>query len=145
MLAPNAPLRAAVTAMAPECVAHPGTKSPSEADEPPESTPKVRCRARHLWAVPLARIFEAFPLTCPHCASEIRIIAFVTDPAAIAAILAHIGEATRPPRVAPTRDPPARETDAGASMDPQAGPAGIDPLAQPEPESEYIFDQRITW
>jgi len=31
--------------------------------------------------------------------------------------------------------------DAGEVMDPKGG--GIDPLAQPEPDS--VFDQRITW
>jgi len=35
-------------------------------------------KARYLSAVLLARIYEAFPLTCPNCASEMRIIAFVT-------------------------------------------------------------------
>lgn len=62
---------------------------------------------------------------------------------AIAAILAHVGELTCPPPVAPARDPPAWETDAGEVMDSQGDRAGIDPLAQPEPE--YIFDQRIMW
>jgi hypothetical protein len=102
-------------------------------------------KARYLWAVLLARIDEAFPLACPHCAGEMRIIAFVTDPAAIQTILAHIGEATRPPPLAPARDPPARasDLDAGKLVSPQGEPAGIDPLAQPEPE--FIFDQRITW
>jgi len=37
-----------------------------------------------------ARIDEAFALTCPHCAGEMRIIALVTDPASIQAILAHM-------------------------------------------------------
>ena len=76
------------------------------------------------------------------------IVAFVTDPASIHPILAHIGEPTRPPPVAPARDPPAWASDGNtsATMDPQGDqgePAGIDPLAQPEPDS--IFDQRITW
>jgi len=57
------------------------------------------------------------------------------------AILAYIGEPTRPPPVAPARDPPARHLDAGESVDPQCDFDGIDPQAQPEPE--YIFDQRI--
>ncbi|WP_290650094.1 hypothetical protein [Aquisalimonas sp.] len=66
-----------------------------------------RRKARYLWAVLLARIDEAFSLTCPHCAGERRIVAFVTDPASIHPILAHIGEPTRPPPVAPARqDPP---------------------------------------
>ncbi len=60
-------------------------------------------------------------------------------------IVAYIDEPTRPPPLAPARDPPAwgSNIDGGEVMDPQAQPAGIVPLAQPEPE--YIFDQRIPW
>ena len=35
-----------------------------------------------------------------------RIIAFLTDPAAVRAILAHLGEPTAPPPIAPARGPP---------------------------------------
>lgn len=35
-------------------------------------------RARYLWAMLLARIYEAFPLTCPRGGAETRIIAFIT-------------------------------------------------------------------
>ena len=102
-------------------------------------------KARYLWTLLLARIYEAFPLTCPHCAGEMRIIAFVTDPASIKAILAHMGKPTRPPPMAPARDPPAwvSDIDTGEVIDPAGESAGTDRLAQPEPE--YIFDQRITW
>lgn len=74
-----------------------------------------------------------------------RIVAFVTDPVAIRKILAYIGEPTRAPTPAPTRDPPvwASDIDGGEVMDPEADAADIDTLAQPEPES--IFDQRIAW
>lgn len=48
-------------------------------------------KARYLWAILLARIDEAFPLTDRNCAGEMRIIAFVTDPISIQAILAQLG------------------------------------------------------
>jgi hypothetical protein len=35
-----------------------------------------------------------------------RIIAFLTGPVAVRAILARLGEATAPPRIAPARGPP---------------------------------------
>jgi hypothetical protein len=35
-----------------------------------------------------------------------HIIAFLTDPAAVRAILVHLGEPTAPPRIAPARGPP---------------------------------------
>ncbi len=73
---------------------------------------------------------------------QVRIIAFVTDPASMHAILAHIGAPTRPPPLAPARDSPvwAGDIDAGDVIDPEGEPIGCDPLAQPE--SESIFDQR---
>lgn len=78
------------------------------------------------------------------CSGEMRTIAFVTDPAPIHAILAPIGEPTHPPALPPAREPPAwtGDLDAGDVIDPYDQSAGIDPLAEPEPES--IFDQRIS-
>jgi len=64
------------------------------------------------------------------------IIAFITDPAAVRDLLAHCGEPTAPPRIAPTRGPPLWDL-------PYAKPGGFDPHAQPAPE--YAFDQRIAW
>jgi hypothetical protein len=65
-----------------------------------------------------------------------RIIAFLTDPAAVRAILVHLGEPTAPPRIAPARGPPLWDL-------PDAGTGGLDPNTQPAPE--YAFDQRIAW
>jgi len=65
-----------------------------------------------------------------------RIIAFLTDPAAVRAILAHLGEPTAPPRIAPARGPPLWDL-------PEAGADHCHPHAQPAPE--YEFDQRLAW
>jgi hypothetical protein len=51
-------------------------------------------------------------------------------------ILAHLGEATSPPRLMPARGPPLWEM-------PDAGQAEFDPQAQPAPD--YEFDQRNAW
>ena len=61
----------------------------------------------------LARIFELRPLTCPRCYGEMRLIAFLTEPAPICAVLAHLSEPTTPPRHAPRARAPS-ELDAGA-------------------------------
>ena len=100
------------------------------------SHPLPRSPARYLWATLIARLFEIFPLTCRYCGAEMKIIAFVTETPSVRAILAHIGEPTRPPALASARAPP-RE-DAPVELEPD-----YDPLAQPEPEME--FDQRIQW
>jgi hypothetical protein len=98
VLAPNSPCRAQVTAWAEERVASP---SPSAQPVAVSATPVPRSPARYLWAMLLARLYEAFPLVCPVCQTEMRLLAFVTDNASITPILAHLGEPTRPPPVSP--------------------------------------------
>jgi len=97
--------------------------------------------ARYLWAMLLARIYEALPLSCTICHSQMRIIAFINDAGTVKKILDHIGESTQPPRIAPARGPPLWEAAAAAEQaenDPQ-----WDSSAQSAPEIE--FDQRIAW
>ena len=147
VLAPNAPLRPAVTAMAPQAVAK-VSGSPvkpaveAAADDPP---PDVwRSPARYLWAVLLARIYETFPLMCAHCGAEMRIIAYITETAAVRDILEHIGEPTDAPRIASARGPPEWYEEAGVvqNWDDESA-SHDDSLAQAEPE--YEFDQRVSW
>jgi hypothetical protein len=57
------------------------------------------------------RIYEVLPLVCPHCGTEMRLIAAITDKPSIERILSHIGEPRRPPRVTPARGPPEWEWD----------------------------------
>jgi hypothetical protein len=142
VLAPNAPLRAAVTALAPEAVVTQPSSAVKSSGEEPFDTPH-RSPARYLWAMLLARIFEAFPLTCPQCGTEMRIVAFITEAAPVQRILCHIGEPSTPPRILPARGPPWSEgADSGAVFLDEERFAG-DPFAQPEPDFE--FDQRIRW
>jgi len=62
VLAPNAPLRAAVTALARAPAA---TQSHPASTEPLGSDRRWRSPARYLWAMLIARIYETFPLSCP--------------------------------------------------------------------------------
>ncbi len=115
VLAPNATLRAAVTALAREASngAQRQTRQEKEGAEDAVEAP-WRSPARYLWAMLLARIYEAAPLACPRCGADMRIIAFVTDGVSVRRILTHIGEPTDPPRIAPARGPPAQEAEAEA-------------------------------
>jgi hypothetical protein len=54
----------------------------------------------------------------------------------VRAIVAHLGEPSAPPRIAPARGPPLSDM-------PDARAGGFDPHAQPA--SAYEFHQRITW
>jgi hypothetical protein len=73
-----------------------------------------------------ARIYDCLPLVFPRCGWAMRLVAFVTEAASVRRILAHLGEPTRPPPVAPARV--ARQEDFG--------------WEQPSPEE---FDQRTPW
>jgi hypothetical protein len=54
----------------------------------------------------MARVGEEFPLECPNCGGDIRLIASITDPGPIRKILTHHGEPLEPPPVSPARCPP---------------------------------------
>ena len=54
----------------------------------------------------IARIYEVFPLVCPQCGGDLKIVAFLTEADSIQRILLHIGEPATPPRIAPARGPP---------------------------------------
>jgi len=103
---------------------------------PPADEPAHRRAARYAWALLLAHIYEVFPLRCPLCGADMRIIAFITAAAVVRDILIHLGEPITPPTIAPARGPPLWEM-------PRARHRAIDPQAQPAPD--YEFDQRIAW
>jgi hypothetical protein len=54
----------------------------------------------------MARMGEEFPLQCPGCGGDIRLIAFITESCPIRTILTHLGEPLEPPPVSPARGPP---------------------------------------
>jgi hypothetical protein len=91
----------------------------------------------------IARICEVFPLLCPLCGGQMRLIAFTTEGTQIRRILDHIGVDSEPPHIAPARGPPLwddcsdAQTDEGVHIE----PADWDLAAQSAPD--YEVDQRI--
>ena len=84
--------------------------SPEPPDEPESPQPKDKPRrASYLWAMLIARIYEALPLLCPRCGSPMKIIAFITEPASLSRILRHLGVPTKPPKLHPARAPPQQD------------------------------------
>ncbi len=75
------------------------------------------------------------------CHTGMRTIAFVNDASTVKKILDHIGESTRPPRIAPARGPPLRG--AAAAAEQAENDREWDWSAQSTPEIE--FDRRIAW
>ena len=68
--------------------------------------PRSHDTSRIAWAKLMARVGEEFPLACPNCGGDIRLIAFITEPGPIRKILTHLGEPLEPPPVSPARGPP---------------------------------------
>jgi hypothetical protein len=77
---------------------------------------KPRRASHYLWAMLLARIYEAFPLNCPICQAQMQIIAFINETGDVRKILEHIGESSQPPRIAPARGPPLWELAAASAQ-----------------------------
>jgi hypothetical protein len=156
VLAPHSPLRQSVTACAGQAItakisagraaARSGPAAPADpvmvtTDEPtdaPASTP-ARRQAAFLWVRLLARIYDVLPLVCPRCGGETRLIAFMTQPAAIGSILTHLGEPITPPPLAPrARAPPEFEDTERALMLDQSP---VWDLTVPAPERPFEFNQ----
>ena len=165
MLAPNSPWRALVTAQAGRKLAA-GRKPPRpKAADADSGAPQSGYPARCLWAQLLARIYGTFALKWSGCGGRVRLIGFITEPATVRQILAHVGEPTSAPAIAPARSPPVEviaqqliapeaveaipelEFDQTANLTAEAGdnqwtsPVGAD--AEPIPELE--FDQTLGW
>ncbi|HSG06809.1 MAG TPA: hypothetical protein VLA36_00525 [Longimicrobiales bacterium] len=83
----------------------------------------------------LARIYEVLPLLCPACGGQMSILALLTDPPVVSAILLHLHLPHRPPPLSPARGPPQGDflLDQTAAFD----------LADAEPEPEFSFDQSL--
>jgi hypothetical protein len=99
--AAHATLRAAVTALVPD-----GLDPPPHGHRPagaPSTPPRP---SRLPWAELFRRVFREDLLVCPRCTGRMRVLAAITDPDAIHAILTHLGLPTKPAPVAPARAPP---------------------------------------
>ncbi len=118
MLAPNLPWRELVTAQAGRTLAA-GRKPPRpQAADSHSGAPRSGHPARYLWAQLLVRIYGVFALKCSGCGGRVRLIGFITEPATVRQILAHVGEPTTAPALAPARSPPV-EADAQQLIAPE--------------------------
>ena len=95
VLAPNAALRKAVVPV-PVATATAAAHAGDCAHTPPGSA-----KGRMRWAQLLKRVFDIDIAQCPHCGGQLKLIAAIEEPAAIARILTHLGLAAQPPPRAP--------------------------------------------
>ncbi len=92
----------------------------------------------------IARIYEVFPLICPMCGSQMRIIAFITFSADIHKILEHIGVDSQAPRITPARGPPLWEGEGAQEMGEGVEALPDWDMANQSPP-DYPDDQRTSW
>jgi hypothetical protein len=153
VLAPNARLRERVIRLGRDDAAAPGgtdsrsdgeprdaaTAEDTDAADLPDSPHRAAARSR--WARLLARIYEVFPLACPDCGGDMRILAFITAAEPVDAILTHLGLPTTAPPRSPARGPPQHDLafDADPGFDLDQTPAYD--LSEPEPVPDFDFNQ----
>ena len=77
---------------------------------------RQRCRS---WARLLKKIYEVDPLTCPHCGSEMQIIAWIEQSEVIRKILRHLDLWERPQRSPPPKLFPHKLATFMASLSPR--------------------------
>ena len=115
VFAPNHPLRPAVTALAVGNVGkqrdattggHADGRHATEGCCNTHEKPRSHDTSRIAWAKLMALVGEEFPLLCPGCGGDIRLIAFITEPGPIRKILTHLREPLEPPPISPARGPP---------------------------------------
>ena len=109
VFAAHARLRADVTALVPDAP-HRSAATPHPHHEPgadrAPSRPPSRPPSRLPWAELLRRVFREDLRVCPRCTGTMQVLATITDPAVVVAILTHLGAPTAPPAVAAARAPP---------------------------------------
>ncbi len=64
----------------------------------------------------IAHTYVIFPLRCPICGGQMRLIAFITEGTQIRKILDHIGVDPDPPQISSARGPPLRDYRGDAQM-----------------------------
>jgi hypothetical protein len=114
VFAPAASYRAAVVPEPPESDGEAARAScphaGSAAQDSDEHEPsRLETRRRYSWAELMKRVFRVDVLTCDSCGGRRKLLAFLTDPKAVVAILTHLGLPHHPPAVAAARSPPQAE------------------------------------
>ena len=90
-------------------IAHgrPAVAVPPAIATPPGPAPIKHPRHHnYAWAVVMRRAFEIDVLACPRCAGRLKLVACITQPAAIRAILGHLSFPVDAPGPRPARAPP---------------------------------------
>jgi hypothetical protein len=74
----------------------PGDFGPNENADVSDDSPDARAY-RKAWARLLSKVYEIYPMVCPGCGSEMKVIAVIQEPTEIERILKHLEKQGRPP------------------------------------------------
>ena len=122
----------------PRILTRPEAPAPPPVPSQP-ATPPPTPRARRLsWAALLRRTLDVDALACPACGTAMLVLAYLSDPAVVGRILAHLGLAeTAGPHDAGARlaDSPMTERNEDGPAGPQAHVALAHRSRQPEPRT----------
>jgi hypothetical protein len=81
-----------------------------EASAPPEAAAKAEAKKERMprldWAGLLRRTFVLDVFACAGCGGRRRVLAYVTAPSGVRAIVEHLGLPSRPAKRAPAQGPP---------------------------------------
>ena len=80
----------------------PTARAPAHAGDC-DHTPVGRAQGRMRWAHLLTRVFDIDIEHCPYCGGQLKLIAAIEEPTAIARILTRLWLAAKPPPRAPAR------------------------------------------
>jgi hypothetical protein len=78
-----------------------GQPAEAEGSAAVDPTPSEVSSLRRCWAELLRRVYEVDPLLCPKCGSQMKVIAFITEPQVIRRILDHLKKKGRSKRAPP--------------------------------------------
>ena len=84
---------------------HDAPQTPRPSSEPqqqPDSASSRTPASRASWARLLRKVFELDPLLCPRCGTQMKVIAFITEPRVIDRIVSHLHASTSPARPPPS-------------------------------------------
>ena len=135
LFAPNAKHRNKLAALLPDAP-HAEPVTPVVQAETTDGAEVLPSPKRWAWAQLLRRVFKVDVERCPKCGGTLKLVAMITETAALTRLLTHLGLPTTPPQTEPARLPPPTAWDFGDGFE-GSGPAFAPPPARGPPDVQW--------
>ena len=135
LFAPNAKHRNKLAALLPDAP-HAEPATPVVQAETTDGAEVLPSPKRWAWAQLLRRVFKVDVERCPKCGGTLKLVAMITETAALTRLLTHLGLPRTPPRVEPARRLPQTAWDFGDGFE-GSGPAFAPPPARGPPDVQW--------